>query len=263
MADQWRRILAERTARHVLVCQAAVLICRAASSCLPSETATSGTVFAVEERTFQPCKWAGMAVAKVIYRRPHEAGGINIEIILNMNIKPAISFLTKDGQAPFTDKVTTILQQLKHNTNYPTPTPTLPAMTWSGCCSGFPVQKPCSVAQGQGADRQLASYVSASDGFARSGNAPLWVRGNLYPLCEPGPKARTWAKGPKQASPGQRPGCTQSQDQSPEGAAPLVTPLQGFSFSSSSYPGLRSCLACPELACLRTVGAPVGARHHA
>lgn len=45
-----------------------------------------------------------------------------------MNIKPAISFLTKDGEASFTEKVSTILEHLKNNPNYPTPTPALPAV---------------------------------------------------------------------------------------------------------------------------------------
>jgi hypothetical protein len=42
-----------------------------------------------------------------------------------MNVKPSIGFLTKDGQASFTDKVTTILQWMTGNANYPTPSPTL------------------------------------------------------------------------------------------------------------------------------------------
>ena len=42
-----------------------------------------------------------------------------------MNIKPAIGFLTADGQAPFAEKVTTILEHLKINAHYPAPTPTL------------------------------------------------------------------------------------------------------------------------------------------
>ena len=45
-----------------------------------------------------------------------------------MNVKPAIGFLTKDEQAPFTEKVTTIVEHLKNNPNYPTPTPALPAV---------------------------------------------------------------------------------------------------------------------------------------
>jgi hypothetical protein len=42
-----------------------------------------------------------------------------------MNVKPAIGFLTKDGEAPFTDKVTTLLAWMAGNPKYPTPTPTL------------------------------------------------------------------------------------------------------------------------------------------
>ena len=42
-----------------------------------------------------------------------------------MNIKPAIGFLTSDGQAPFTEKVTTILEKMKNNASFPTPTPAL------------------------------------------------------------------------------------------------------------------------------------------
>ena len=42
-----------------------------------------------------------------------------------MNVKPAINFLTRDGQAPFTEKVTTILEWMKSNPAFPAPTPTL------------------------------------------------------------------------------------------------------------------------------------------
>ncbi len=42
-----------------------------------------------------------------------------------MNVKTAIGFLTKDGEALFTDKVTTILEWMTDNTQYPTPTPAL------------------------------------------------------------------------------------------------------------------------------------------
>ena len=42
-----------------------------------------------------------------------------------MNVKPAIGFLTKDGEAPFTDKVTTLLEWMTNNAKYPTPTPAL------------------------------------------------------------------------------------------------------------------------------------------
>ena len=42
-----------------------------------------------------------------------------------MNVKPAINFFTRDGQAPFTEKVTTILEWMKSNPAFPAPTPTL------------------------------------------------------------------------------------------------------------------------------------------
>lgn len=42
-----------------------------------------------------------------------------------MNIKPSIRFLTKDGTAPFSDKVRVILQKMTGNANFPSPTPAL------------------------------------------------------------------------------------------------------------------------------------------
>ena len=45
-----------------------------------------------------------------------------------MIAKPAIGFLSKDGEAPFTEKVSTILEHLKNNPAYPSPTPTLAAV---------------------------------------------------------------------------------------------------------------------------------------
>jgi hypothetical protein len=42
-----------------------------------------------------------------------------------MNVKPAIGFLTKDGQGSFTDKVTAILQWMTNNPSYPNPAPAL------------------------------------------------------------------------------------------------------------------------------------------
>src|SRR5437660_12507643 len=42
-----------------------------------------------------------------------------------MNVKPAIGFLSQDGQAPFTDKVTAIPQWMTNNPAYPSPTPAL------------------------------------------------------------------------------------------------------------------------------------------
>ena len=45
-----------------------------------------------------------------------------------MNIKPAIGFLTRDGQASFAERVTVILQKLTGNPSFPSPTPALPAV---------------------------------------------------------------------------------------------------------------------------------------
>lgn len=42
-----------------------------------------------------------------------------------MNVKPAIGFFTKAGEAPFTDKVATILEWMKLNPDYASPSPTL------------------------------------------------------------------------------------------------------------------------------------------
>jgi len=91
-----------------------------------------------------------------------------------MIIKPAIGFLSRDGEAPFTAKVTTILQYMTGNPAYPTPTPTLDAVE-----TAFDAYK---VAVGEAAQggvqntaarnarraelvalvRQLASYVSTT-----------------------------------------------------------------------------------------------------
>ena len=43
-----------------------------------------------------------------------------------MNVKPSIGFLTKDGEAAFSDKVTTLLGWMALAiAKYPTPSPTL------------------------------------------------------------------------------------------------------------------------------------------
>lgn len=91
-----------------------------------------------------------------------------------MNIKVAIGFLTKDGEAPFTDKVTTILQWMDNNDNFPTPTPSLAVVQ-----TGFDAYKVAAADAAQGGKentairdarraelvallRQLASYASAT-----------------------------------------------------------------------------------------------------
>jgi len=91
-----------------------------------------------------------------------------------MNIKPAIGFLTKDGDAPFTDKVTTIVEYMKDNANYPNPTPALDTVR-----SAFEAYKLATADAAQGGKqntaaraarravlvallRQLASYVSGA-----------------------------------------------------------------------------------------------------
>ena len=91
-----------------------------------------------------------------------------------MNVKPAIGFLTKDGQAPFTDKVAAILQWMTNNSNYPTPSPALPVVR-----TAFDSYKVAAADAVQGGKqntairnarreelvallRQLSSYVSAT-----------------------------------------------------------------------------------------------------
>ena len=44
------------------------------------------------------------------------------------NVKPAIGFLTKDGEASFTSKTAAVLEWMTDNENYPTPTPALKAV---------------------------------------------------------------------------------------------------------------------------------------
>ena len=129
-----------------------------------------------------------------------------------MNVKPAIGFLTKDGQAPFTDKVTAILQWMANNPAYPTPLPTLALVQ-----TAFDAYKVAAADAVQGGVqntairdarraelvsllRQLAAYVSAtangdlekllSSGFPvqKPGRSPIG------PL--PAPDAPAVAQGP-------------------------------------------------------------------
>ena len=91
-----------------------------------------------------------------------------------MNVKPAIGFLTKDGEAPFTEKVATVLSWMTKNPNYPTPSPDLAMVQ-----TAFDAYKAATAEAAQGgkentairdarrADlvsllRQLGSYVSAT-----------------------------------------------------------------------------------------------------
>ncbi len=91
-----------------------------------------------------------------------------------MNVKPAIGFLLADGQAPFTDKVTAILQWMTGNANYPSPTPPLATVQTS-----FDAYKTAAADAAQGGVqntavrnarrselvallRQLANYVSST-----------------------------------------------------------------------------------------------------
>ena len=91
-----------------------------------------------------------------------------------MIIKPAIGFLTKDGQGSFTDKVTAILQWMTANPSYPNPLPALGTVQ-----TAFDTYKVATADAAQGGKqntavrnarrqeltgllRQLASYVSAT-----------------------------------------------------------------------------------------------------
>lgn len=91
-----------------------------------------------------------------------------------MNVKPAIGFFTKDGEAPFTDKVTTLLEWMTANPKYPTPSPTLAVVQ-----TAFSAYKVATAEAAQGGVantaardarraelvsllRQLANYVSAT-----------------------------------------------------------------------------------------------------
>jgi hypothetical protein len=91
-----------------------------------------------------------------------------------MNVKPSIGFLTKDGEAPFTEKVTALLEWMTNNTKYPTPTPALNVIQ-----TAFDAYKVATADAVNGGKentairdarraelvsllRQLASYVSAT-----------------------------------------------------------------------------------------------------
>lgn len=91
-----------------------------------------------------------------------------------MITKPAIGFLTKDGQGSFTDKVTAILQWMTDNPSYPNPLPALGSVQ-----TAFDSYKVATADAAQGGKqntavrnarrqeltgllRQLASYVSAT-----------------------------------------------------------------------------------------------------
>lgn len=109
-----------------------------------------------------------------------------------MNVKPAIGFLIKDGQAPFTDKVAAILQWMTNNPNYPTPTPPLATVQ-----TAFDAYKVATADAAQGGTentairnarrdelvallRQLANYVSAT----ANGNMEV-LRGSGFPVQRP------------------------------------------------------------------------------
>lgn len=91
-----------------------------------------------------------------------------------MNVKPAIGFLTKDSEATFTEKVTTLLEWMNANPNYTTPLPTLTVVQ-----TAFDAYKVATANAAQGGVeniairnarraelvallRQLANYVSAT-----------------------------------------------------------------------------------------------------
>ena len=91
-----------------------------------------------------------------------------------MNVKPSIQFLTKDGEAPFTAKVATLLEWLTDNEKYPTPTPALTVVQ-----TAFDAYKVATAEAAQGGKekiaarnarraelvsllRQLANYVSST-----------------------------------------------------------------------------------------------------
>ena len=120
--------------------------------------------------------------------------------------------MSKDGEALFTDKVTTILEWMTDNTNYPTPTPTLAVVT-----TAFGAYKVATAVAAQGGKentairnarraelvsllRQLASYVSATaDGDMEkliSSGFPVQkpTRTRIGPL--PAPYAPTPTQGP-------------------------------------------------------------------
>jgi hypothetical protein len=129
-----------------------------------------------------------------------------------MNVKPAIGFLTKDGEAQFTDKVATILEWMTGNPKYATPSPALAVVQ-----TAFAAYKVATANAAQGGVenttirdarraelvallRQLANYVSATaDGdletLASSG-FPIQKtsRTPIGPL--PAPNAPSVAQGP-------------------------------------------------------------------
>ncbi|MCE9611619.1 MAG: hypothetical protein K8R23_15585 [Chthoniobacter sp.] len=89
-------------------------------------------------------------------------------------MKPAIGFLTKDGQGSFTDKVAAILQWMTNNPSYPNPVPDLGTVQ-----TAFTAYKVATADASQGGKqniavrnarreeltglmRQLSSYVSAT-----------------------------------------------------------------------------------------------------
>ena len=91
-----------------------------------------------------------------------------------MNVKPSIGFLTKDGEAPFTEKVATVLEWMTNNTKYPTPAPALNVIQ-----TAFDAYKVATADASQGGKentairdarraelvsllRQLGNYVSAT-----------------------------------------------------------------------------------------------------
>jgi hypothetical protein len=91
-----------------------------------------------------------------------------------MNVKPSIGFLTKDGEASFTNRVAALLEWMTDNENYPTPTPTLKTVD-----TAFSAYKVATAEAVQGGKektaardarraelvsllRQLANYVSAT-----------------------------------------------------------------------------------------------------
>ena len=133
-----------------------------------------------------------------------------------MNVKPAIGFLTKDGDPSFTDKVTTILEWMKNNAKYPTPSPTLAVAQ-----TAFDAYKVATADAAQGGVenvairnarraelvsllRQLANYVDATangdmetllgSGFPTQKSA----RDPIGPL--PAPNAPVVKKGPVSGS---------------------------------------------------------------
>jgi hypothetical protein len=91
-----------------------------------------------------------------------------------MNVKPSIGFLTKDGQASFTNRVAALLEWMTDNENYPAPTPALKTVD-----TAFSAYKVATAEAVQGGKektaardarraelvsllRQLANYVSAT-----------------------------------------------------------------------------------------------------